>query len=543
VFTMHTSLPAGIDVFESGLMWDYFQEYCREVGIDFERLMGLGRQRPADPHEPFSTAILAIKASSFRNAVSRLHRRVSQELWQELWPQLPVWEIPITSITNGVHLLSWLDSDLATLYDQYLQPDWRERATDAKTWEQIPDIPDQELWEARRRRKRRLVAFVRERQVECAQQRMASLAELRRAAEALDPEALTIGFARRFATYKRATLLFHDWNRLRRILLSPEMPVQIVVAGKAHPKDHPGKELIRQIVQLSRDPEVSKRLVFLEDYEMTVARELVTGVDLWLTTPRRGEEACGTSGMKAGLNGVLNLSILDGWFDEAFEQVGGWAVGDRYPYSQDQDEVHATAIYSLLENDIAPTFYQRDQGVPREWMRRLKRTLVHLSPHYNCQRMVEEYMAQLYRPAHTAYLDLAAESFQKARQKARWSAEVTRLWDRVRFVELGGPPDGPVLSGRPVPMRAALDLAGLKSEDVRVELVIGRIGTAGQLEDTEVMLLPPVAEYGDVVVFEKEVIPRQTGRLGYAVRVSPNHYGDPLSRPCGGLVKWASQTV
>jgi starch phosphorylase len=543
VFTTHTSVPAGIDLFESSLMWEYFQEYCRETGVDFERLMALGRKREAGPQEPFSMAILAIQASGFRNAVSRLHRRVSQELWQDLWPQLPVWEIPITSITNGVHLPSWLNNDLATLYDQYLQPDWRERATEEKTWEQMPDIPDQELWEVRRRRKRRLVAFVRERQMELARQRKASLAEQRRAAEALDPEALTIGFARRFATYKRATLLFHDLNRLRRILLNPERPVQVVVAGKAHPRDHPGKELIRQIVQFSRDAELSKRLVFLEDYEMTVARELVTGVDLWLNTPRRGEEACGTSGMKAGLNGVLNLSILDGWFDEAYEEVGGWAVGDRYPYTQDQDEAHATAIYSLLENDIVPTFYQRDQGVPREWMRHVKRTLQQLSPRFNSQRMIEEYVTQLYRPAQADYAELAAEDFRKARQKARWSAEVARVWDRVRFVELGGPPDGPVLSGHPVPVRAAVDLAGLKAEDVRVEVVIGRIGAAGQLEDTEVMVLPPVAEAGHVVIFEKEVVPRQTGRVGLALRVSPNHYGDPLSRPCGGLVKWATATA
>lgn len=539
VFTTHTSVPAGIDLFESGLMWGYFQEYCQETGIDFERLMALGRRNPADPYEPFSMAILAIKASAFRNAVSRLHRQVSQDLWQDLWPQLPVWEIPITSITNSVHLPSWLNSDLATLYDQYLQPDWRERATDPKTWEQVADIPDQELWEAHRRRKRRLVAFVRERQVESAKQRKASLAELRRAAEALDPEAFTIGFARRFATYKRATLLFRDFDRLKRILLNPDMPVQIVIAGKAHPKDHPGKELIRQIVQLSRDPELSKHLVFLEDYEMTVARELVTSVDVWLNTPRRGEEACGTSCMKAGVNGVLNLSILDGWFDEAHERVGGWSVGDRHPYAEDQDEAHATAIYSLLENDIVPTFYQRDQGVPREWMRHVKHTLVHMSPQFNSQRMVEEYMSQLYQPAHAAYRNLAAEDFRLARQKARWNAEVARVWERVRFVELGGPPDGPVVSGRPVPVRAAVDLAGLRPEDVRVEVVIGRIGASGQLEDTEVMLLPPVEEAGHVVVFEKQITPRQTGRLGFALRLTPNHYGDPLARPCSGLIKWA----
>jgi starch phosphorylase len=540
VFTTHTSVPAGIDLFDSGLMWEYFRDYCREAGTELEQLMGLGRRDPRDSHERFSMAILAIKTSGLRNAVSRLHRRVSQEMWSDLWPQLPCWEVPITSITNGVHLLSWLSGELATLYDQYLQPDWRERLTDSKTWEQVQDIPDQELWEAHRRRKRHLVTFVRERQVEFARKRAASSTELRRAAEVLDPEAFTIGFARRSATYKRATLLFRDVNRLKRILANPERPVQVVVAGRAHPNDHPGKELIRQIVQLSRDPELAKRLVFLEDYEMHVARELVAGVDVWLNTPRRGEEACGTSGMKAGINGVLNLSILDGWFDEVCEHTGGWAVGDRIPYSEDQDEVHATAIYSLLENELIPAFYERDQTVPREWMRRVKRSVVYLSPRFNCQRMVDEYMSQLYDPAHSAWRDVQGGDFASARQKARWSAEVSRVWDQVRFVDVGASPDGPVLSGKPVPVRVAVDLAGLKPSDVRVEVVVGRIGVNGQLEDTEVMVLPPVEENGQVVVFAREIVPQQTGRVGYALRVTPNHYGDPLTRPCSALLKWGA---
>lgn len=539
VFTTHTSVPAGLDVFDSGLMWEYFHEYCQETGIEFEQLMALGRRNPQDSYEGFSMAILAIKSSCFRNAVSRLHRQVSQEMWQDLWPQLPVWEVPITSVTNGVHLLSWLNNDLATLYDQYLQPDWRDRLTDTKTWEQVQDIPDQELWEAHRRRKRHLVSFVRERQYQCAWNRKASSAELRRASEVLDPEALTIGFARRFATYKRATLLLRDVNRLKRILCNPEKPVQVVIAGKAHPKDHPGKELIRQIVQLSRDPELAKRLVFIEDYDINVAREMVGSVDVWLNTPRRGEEACGTSGMKAGINGVLNLSILDGWFDEAYEYSGGWAVGDRIPYSEDQDEAHATAVYSLLENEIIPAFYDRDQEVPIDWMRRVKRSIMYLSPEFNCQRMVDEYMSQLYEPAHCAYMEVAYDNFEKARQKTRWNSEVLKVWDRVQFVDLGTPPNGPVLSGRPVPVQAAVDLAGLTADDVRVEVVVGRIGADGQLEDTEVMLLPAVEQRGQVCVFGKEIVPQQTGRMGYALRISPNHYGDPLNRPCSALLKWS----
>jgi starch phosphorylase len=541
VFTTHTSVPAGIDIFDAGLMWEYFQHYCAEVGIEFEQLMSLGRRNVNDTYERFTMAILAMKTSCFRNAVSRLHRAVSQEMWQDLWPQLPVWEIPITSITNGVHLLSWLSNDLATLYDQYLQPDWRERLTDPRTWEQVIDIPDQELWEAHRRRKRRLIQFVRERQRGFAEARKASLVELRRAAEVLDPEAFTIGFARRFATYKRATLLFRDLNRLKRILCNSERPVQVVIAGKAHPKDHPGKELIRQIVQFSRDPEIAKRLVFLEDYDVNVARQMVQAVDVWLNNPRRGEEACGTSGMKAGINGVLNLSILDGWYDEAYEYTGGWAIGDRMPYSEDQDEAHATAIYSLLENELVPTYYERDQGVPREWMRRVKRSIMYLSPQFNCQRMAGEYMSQLYEPAHSAFQDLSWNDFEKAREKTRWGADVRRVWDQIGFVELGDPPDAPILSGRPLPLRTAVNLAGLKPDDVRVEVIVGRVGATGQLEDTEIMLLPPIEQRGDVVVFEREVVPQRTGRMGYALRISPNHYGDPLTRPCGALLKWGSR--
>jgi starch phosphorylase len=439
-----------------------------------------------------------------------------------------------------VHLLSWLSSDLATLYDQYLQPDWRERLTDPRTWEQVGDIPDQELWEAHRRRKRRLIGFVRERQVECARNRKAPSSEMRRAAEVLDPDAFTIGFARRFATYKRATLLFRDINRLKRILANSERPVQVVIAGKAHPKDHPGKELIRQIVQLSRDPDLAKRLVFIEDYSMNVARELVGSVDVWLNTPRRGEEACGTSGMKAGINGILNLSILDGWFDEAYEYAGGWAVGDRMSYSEDQDEAHATAVYSMLENELVPAFYERDQGVPREWMRRLKRSIMYLSPQFNCQRMVEEYAAQLYDPAHLAWIEVQYGEFAKARQKSEWNTQVCRVWDQIRFIDLGSSPDGPVLSGKPVQVKTAVDLAGLAAQDVRVEVVVGRVGVNGQLEDTEVMVLPPIEQRGRVVVFAKEIVPQQTGRVGYALRITPNHYGDPLTRPCSALLKWGA---
>jgi glycogen phosphorylase len=539
VFTTHTSVPAGIDLFDPGVIYEYFGEYCRAMNISVEQLLSLGRRDPHDMHERFSMAILAFKMSSFRNAVSKLHREVSQEMWQDLWPNLPVSEVPITSITNGVHLPTWLNGDLATVYDQYLQPDWRERYQEPRIWDLVQDIPGHELWEAHRRRKRRLIAFVRERMVKFAVERKASAAEIRRLGEVLDPDAFTIGFARRFATYKRATLLFRDVNRLKKLLTNPDMPVQVVIAGKAHPKDHPGKTLIREIVQLSRDPSLSKRLVFLEDYGIEVARDMVQGVDLWLNNPRRGEEACGTSGMKAGINGVLNLSILDGWWDEAFEGSGGWAIGDRSPYSEDQDEYHASAIYSVLENEIVPMYYSgREDGVPDEWVRRMTQCLMNLSPRFNCQRMVSEYMDLLYEPAHRAYADTRARGFESARYRSRWTSEVQQVWPQIKFLELGPGPDASVMSGSSFPLKTVVDLAGLAPQDVRVEVLVGRVGVGGQLEDTEVLTLPAVEQRGSAYVFQREIVPHQTGRVGYAMRICPNHDDNPFTRPCNSLIKW-----
>ncbi len=542
VFTTHTPVPAGIDLFDPGLMYHYFSNYCAETGVDFQQLMGLGRRDPQNRDERFSMAVLALNTSAYRNAVSKLHRQVSQEMFHDLWPQLPVWEVPITSITNGVHGPSWLNGDLATLYDQYLQPDWRERFNDPAVWAQVRDIPDEELVDVHRRRKRRLVNFVRMRQNQAAMRRQASTGEVRRANEVLDPNAFTIGFARRFATYKRATLLFRDVERLKRILLNKETPVQIVIAGKAHPKDQPGKSFIREIVQLSRDPELWKHVVFLEDYDMKVGREMVQGVDLWLNNPRRGEEACGTSGMKAALNGVLNLSILDGWFDEAYEHSGSWAIGEREAYSDDQDALHASAIYYLLENEIVPMFYERREQTPREWIRRVKQSLTYISPHFDCRRMVREYMTELYEPAHSQHLRVREDKFALVRDKAKWNSRVRQLWDKVHFVDLGSVPlqPGPVLSGKAVPVRAAIDLAGLAPGDVRVEVVLGRVDSNGHLEETEVMVLPSIEQSGTVAVFGKDIIPEWTGRVGYALRVSPNHFDDPLTQPCTSLLKWSS---
>jgi starch phosphorylase len=384
-----------------------------------------------------------------------------------------------------------------------------------------------------------MVTFVRERAVASALARNAPASVVEREGELLDPSILTIGFARRFATYKRATLVFRDLPRLKRILTNPTMPVQIVIAGKAHPKDIPGKTLIREIVQLSRDPELRGRVVFVEDYGMEVAAEMVQGVDLWLNTPRRGEEACGTSGMKASINGVLSLSILDGWFDEAAEESGGWAIGNREPYSPDRDEAHAAAIYSMLENEIVPMYYEeRDEDVPIKWMERVKQCLRYVSAHYNCQRMVADYRSQLYEPAHRAWEAMERDSFASAREHTVWSERLRRCWTQIRFLEASAGSDSTVLAGASLPLRARIDLAGLSPDDLRVEALVGKIGPQGELEEAQVLSLSPLEQQGTAFLFGHGFSPLSTGRLGFSVRVTPNHYSDPLNRPCNAPLKW-----
>ena len=540
VFTTHTPVPAGIDHFDTGLMEYYFREYCENTGFFMDQLLSLGRRNPSDQGEAFSMAILAIKTSCWRNAVSRLHGAVSRDMWQDLWPNVPAWEVPITHVTNGVHLRSWVNGDLVQLYDSYLQPDWREKATDPETWKLVDDIPDREIWESHKKRKRQLIGFVRNRLVQAAQQRKTSPSEARRLSEALDPAAFTIGFARRFATYKRATLFLRDLPRLKRLLTNHRMPVQILIAGKAHPKDIPGKSLIREIFQLSRDPELANRLIFVEDYSIAVARELVHGVDVWLNNPQRGEEACGTSGMKAGINGVLNLSILDGWFDESDDVSGGWTIGDRESYSEDQDEIHASSILSLLENEIVPLYYAaRADEVPEEWVRRMKQSIKALTPQYDARRMLDDYSRLLYNPAHAYREETRAGDFARSRDRAAWDKHVQAAWPSVRFVDIGAPPHGTLLSGHPMPMRVLVDLANLAPGDVRVEAVVGRIDSNGALGDAEIVLLAPLEQSGAAWAFGCNYAPTHTGRLGCAFRISSNHFDQPLTRPTNALLKWS----
>jgi starch phosphorylase len=402
VFTTHTPVPAGHDAFPFYLMDEYFGRFWQEMGIGREQFLGLGEYQGR-----FNMTVLALRLAGKTNGVSQLHGEVSRRMWQPVWPDRAVDEVPIGAITNGVHVPSWISTTLKDLYAEYLAPDWVERHDDPALWDRLDEIPDEVLWQAHQQLKVKLLAFVDTRTRQRWRGGGMDAGQVLASGALLDPEALTIGFARRFATYKRATLIFRDVRRLKRILHAERRPVQIVFAGKAHPADGGGKQLIQEVYQYAQDPEFGGRVAFLEDYDIHMARFLVQGVDVWLNNPRRPNEASGTSGMKAAMNGVPNLSVQDGWWPEAYHPAGegraanGWAFGDvQYDDWDTQDEVDSQALYRLLEEQVVPLYYDRDAAdIPHGWVEVMKEAIRTSIAAFSMRRMVKEYVEQMYLPA------------------------------------------------------------------------------------------------------------------------------------------------
>ncbi|MEJ2558374.1 MAG: alpha-glucan family phosphorylase [Anaerolineae bacterium] len=400
-FTTHTPVPAGHDVFTFDLMDRFFAGYWEKLGLSRDEFLNVARQdQPWGP--TFSMTVLGLKLAGHYNGVSRLHGEVSRKMWHFLWPDRPVDQVPIQAITNGIHTESWLAPELKALFDEYLPQGWIDAIDDPVTWEGVLSIPDQDLWDVRQQLRRRLVDFVRHRTRVHLERLGAEPWQLHAIHSLLDPEILTIGFARRFATYKRATLLFTEVERLKHILNQPERPVQIVFAGKAHPADEPGKDFIRQVYNRAKEPGLAGRIVFLEDYDINMARYLVQGADVWLNTPRRPHEASGTSGQKAALNGVPNLSVMDGWWVEGYNGKNGWVVGHAKEYSDPgaQDWEDSQSLYQLLEKTIVPLFYDcDDQGVPAGWLKFVKGSIQSIAPAFSTTRMVKDYARKMYLSA------------------------------------------------------------------------------------------------------------------------------------------------
>ncbi len=542
VFTTHTPVPAGNDHFDPQLLRTYLKPLADQIGLGIERLIDLGRQVPGDQRETFCMTVLALRLSQFANGVSELHGHVSRKMWQNVWPGVPVDELPISHITNGIHTRSWQCSELARLYDRYLGPRWYDKPTNHMVWERVNRIPDAELWRAHERMRERLVGWVRSKLRFQLEDRGASRANIKAAREVLDPEALTIGFARRFATYKRATLLLSDPERLDRILNNPDRPVQIIFAGKAHPNDHGGKELIRQIVHLAQQDRFRKRIVFLEDYNIEVARYMVQGVDVWLNNPRRPLEASGTSGMKVPVNGGINFSVLDGWWCEGYDKENGWTIGhgEDYDDPEYQDQVETTALYEMLENEIAPIYYERSSdGVPREWVRVMKNSMRTVNAEFNTNRMVEEYTQRFYVPCIEQARRLQEGNAAAARELAVWRGEVAQRWPAVRVIGIEADEREAQPMGSRFTVHTTVDLGNLTSEDVLVEIYHGLLSRLGEIQggESETMMLEGDTTTG-VVTYRGEIPCRRSGQRGFTVRVIPRNPRFPLSRFDTGLIRW-----
>jgi starch phosphorylase len=548
IFTTHTPVPAGHDYFPAAQMDYFFGAAYRRLGISRNEFLALGRQDPANENEDFCMTVLALRMAAFSNAVSKLHGSVSRRMWNKIWPGLPEEEVPIGHVTNGVHFRSWVSLEMNQLYDRYLGPKWREEPADAKLWERIQSIPAGELWRTHERRRERLVAFARRRLQLQLKNRGAAQSAVDEAEEVLSPDALTIGFGRRFATYKRATLLLRNPERLSRILSDAHRPVQIIYAGKAHPRDQWGKELIKSIVDLAARPEFRRRIVFLEDYDVSIARYMVQGCDVWLNTPLRPQEASGTSGMKALANGALNVSTLDGWWDEAWQmgvdsgQEVGWAIGkgESYQDAAYQDQVEAEALYELLEREIVPAFYERrSDGIPRKWVDRMKTSITRLCPEFNMHRMVMQYTDEYYLAAHRRHLRLQADNAGRARALAAWRTRVEVAWPKLQIKSVSNSL-GEFNLGNDIPVTAVVFLNSLMPEDVSVQILSGRIDAHDEIKSPEITLMTPAGDEGNGRYrFQASLHTNKSGFFGYAVRVLPQH-ADAVTPFIPRLITWAA---
>jgi len=537
IFTTHTPVPAGIDRFPRPLMEKYFSSLATECGIKFDELMALGHEPGAEHDAPFNMAVMGLRLAGRSNAVAKLHGAVSRGMFAPLWPGVPEAEAPITSVTNGVHASSWVSSAMQGLLERVVLPEWHE--ADADRWARVRDVGDDEIWRVREQERERLVHSARRHLRAALLARGVSASETTWCDEVLDPRALTIGFARRFATYKRATLLLSQPERLRALLLSVDRPVQLVFAGKAHPADDAGKELIRQIVTFSSQPDVRHRFVFLDDYDIGVARMLLHGSDVWLNTPRRPHEACGTSGMKAALNGSLNLSVLDGWWDELFNGENGWAITSAEGVEDlgRRDQIEAESLFALLEGQIVPMFYERPEHegrLPRRWIRHVKESLATLGPAVVASRMVRDYVSELYEPTAARADALGADRCVRAVALAGWKERVRGAWPAVRIVSVDADVSTGDLGGERT-VSAEVALGDLSADDVEVQLLHGPVGQNDEIDHSHLEVMSPGDGAGRFVgTFRCE----RPGRYGFTVRVVPSN-GDLVTPVEMGLVAWA----
>lgn len=541
VFTTHTPVLAGHDEFPADMVRPYLEPLQTRLGVSKDEILSWGQAAGSGPHGPLSMFVLGLRLSQDRNGVSRLHGQVARRMWAHVWPGVPEDEVPISHITNGVHVPSWISYELALLFERYLGSDWDQHAENHDISKRIDEIYAEELWRAHEMNRTRLIRFCRERMVQQYGRRNAPKAMMEDAESVLDQDILTIGFARRFATYKRSYLLLMDTDRLEALITSKTRPIQFVFAGKAHPKDQEGKDLIKLLIHFGRKASVRHRFIFLEDYDPNIARHLIQGTDVWLNTPRRPYEACGTSGMKAALNGVLNVSVLDGWWCEGYSEDCGWKIGNGEEQNDIayQDAVESQALYNILENDVIPCFYERKNGdVPLRWMKMMKASMKMAIEKFCSHKMVDEYARRFYQPAAKRFQTLIQNEAAEAKRLRDCRERLKTHWGKIKVHLPAKESEGPFRVGETLKVTAAVHLGELRPDEVDVELYYGHLKSLDLLKDgaTEPMFMTEERGNGDYL-YSCVVTCNASGRFGFTARITPQ--GDDLTKFSPGLITWA----
>ena len=541
VFTTHTPVAAGHDEFPAEHVRPYLKPFEERLQTTEKEILSWGQPVGSGPDAPLSMFILGLHAASHCNGVSQLHGSVARRMWSHVWPQRPVEEVPISHITNGIHISSFISSEFAALFHRYLGPDWYMSSRKPENISRIDDIYDEELWRGHEMNRARLVRTCREQLIKQYTRRNAPLSVIEALESVLDPDVLTIAFARRFATYKRAHLLFKDPERLKAIVNSEKYPVQFIFAGKAHPKDNEGKDLIKRLFGFASQTELRERIIFLEDYDMHLARHLFQGADVWLNTPRRPLEACGTSGMKAAINGVLNVSILDGWWCEGYTPERGWRIGNGEEYTDHdyQDAVESQALYNVLENEVIPCFYNRKNGdLPTDWLKKMKATMKMAMESFCSLRMVTDYNSRYYLPAAGRYDALLANQAEEAKRLATQIKRLRSLWNNIKLQSPGRKNRGPYRVGERFEVTAEVNLAELQPDEVDVELYYGNMKSLEDLASSRVERMNVLEDRGNGhYLYGCSLTCQSSGRFGFTVRVTPR--GDERVKSTPLLLTWA----
>ena len=544
-FTTHTPVPAGNDVFPIQMIDKYFGNFWGSLGISRHEFLDLGLK--VSDNQNFNMTVLAMTIAGRRNGVSELHGAVTRSIFNNLWPGVPEDEVPVTHVTNGIHTLTWLSPNYKHLYDRYLDPDWKDRLYEKGLWEGIDRIPDEELWKIHCTLKTKMIGFIRDRLKSQRVKNNESIEVIKRVDSLLDPDALTIGFARRFATYKRANLIFRDIERIKRILNKPDMPVQIIFAGKAHPADRPAQEVIKSINDISGQEGFTGRVILVENYNMTLARNLVQGVDIWLNNPRRPLEASGTSGQKVCINGIINFSVLDGWWCEGYNGSNGWAIGDDTFYDNEysQDNADSESIYETLEKQIVPLFYDRnDKDVPTKWVNVMKESIKSLTWQFSTHRMLQEYARKMYIPAMERVDRIVSENFEFIRNLTDWKNNIERNWPQVQIMAekaMNMLQDQKSKSGDIINLSAMVSLGGIDPADVKVELYYGTINQNNIIENPQIaeMHITEKLDPG-YYKYSADISLLEGGEYGYTFRIVP-YTPDLINKFDPGMVRWVVQ--